>query len=67
MNQQPSNRQNNNQNNQQKKGPITKMGRVHYSQTEVIPEGEPVMMGMFSIAKHLASILFDSSASHIHQ
>ena len=31
---------------------------------ESIPEGELVMMGMFSIAKHPAIILFDSGASH---
>jgi hypothetical protein len=28
------------------------------------PEGEPVMMGTFLVANHLAVILFDSSASH---
>jgi len=31
---------------------------------ESIPEGEPVMMGMFPIAKHPAITLFDSGASH---
>jgi hypothetical protein len=31
---------------------------------EAIPEGEPVMMGMFSVANHPAVMLFDSSASH---
>ena len=40
------------------------MGRVHYTQVESIPEGEPVMMGMFSIAKHPSVMLFDSGASH---
>jgi hypothetical protein len=30
----------------------------------VIPNGEPVMMGRFSVAKQLAVILFDSGASH---
>ena len=30
----------------------------------MIPEGEPVMMGLFSIAKQHAIILFDSRASH---
>jgi hypothetical protein len=28
------------------------------------PEGEPVMMGTFSVANHFAVILFDSGASH---
>jgi hypothetical protein len=28
------------------------------------PEGEPLMMGTFSVANHLAAILFDSGASH---
>jgi hypothetical protein len=31
---------------------------------ESIPEGEPVMMGMFPIAKHPVITLFDSGASH---
>jgi hypothetical protein len=31
---------------------------------EAIPEGEPVMMGMFSVANHPAVMLFDSGASH---
>ena len=40
------------------------MGRVHYTQIEVIPKGEPVMMGQFSVAKQPVVILFDSGASH---
>jgi hypothetical protein len=31
---------------------------------EAIPEGEPIMMGMFPVANHLAVMLFDSGASH---
>jgi predicted aspartyl protease len=31
---------------------------------EAIPEGEPVMMGMFPVAIHPLVMLFDSSASH---
>jgi len=31
----------------------------------VIPEGEPVMMGLFSVADQPAVILFDSGASHM--
>ena len=40
------------------------MGRVNYTQAEVIPEGETAMMGVFAIAKQHAVILFDSGASH---
>ena len=40
------------------------MGQVHYTQVEAIPEGEPIMMGTFPIAKHSTVILFDSGASH---
>jgi hypothetical protein len=43
---------------------VTKLGRVHYTQSKVIPEGEPMMMGQFSVAKQPAVILFDSGASH---
>ena len=43
---------------------LTKMDHVHYTQVEVIPEGEPVMMDRFSIAKQPIVILFDSVASH---
>lgn len=28
-----------------------KGGQVHYTHVDEIPEGEPVMMGMFSVAK----------------
>ena len=48
----------------QKKRVVPKFGRVYYTRTEVIPEGEPVMMGLFSVANQSAIILFDSSASH---
>jgi len=40
------------------------VGRVHYAQAEAIPEGKPVMMGMFFVAKQPIVILFDSGASH---
>ena len=36
------------------------MGQVHYVQVDSILEGEPVMMCMFSVAKHPAVVLFDS-------
>jgi hypothetical protein len=44
---------------------MKKTRRVYYTQVATTPEGEPVMMGMFLIANHLAVILFDSGASHI--
>ena len=37
---------------------------MFYIQAREIPEGEPMMMGMFPIANHPAVILFDSGASH---
>ena len=43
---------------------VSKLGRVHYTQVKVILEGEPVMMGLFSVADQHAVILFDSGASH---
>jgi hypothetical protein len=39
-------------------------GRVYYTQAATTPEGEPVMMGTFSIANHPTVILFDFGASH---
>jgi hypothetical protein len=33
-------------------------------QAGAIPEGEPIMMGMFPIANHPTVMLFDSGASH---
>ena len=43
---------------------MTKLGQVYYTRADVILEGELVMMGLFSIAKHPVVILFDSGASH---
>jgi hypothetical protein len=37
---------------------------VYYTQVATTVEGEPVMMGTFSVANHPAIILFDSCASH---
>jgi hypothetical protein len=42
----------------------TKTGRVYYTQVATTREGEPVIMGTFSIASHPAVILFDFGASH---
>jgi hypothetical protein len=41
-----------------------KTGRVYYTQVATTLEGEPVMMGTFLVANHLAVILFYSGASH---
>ena len=41
-----------------------KTGLVYYTQVATTPEGEPVMMGTFSVANHPTIILFDSGASH---
>jgi hypothetical protein len=41
-----------------------KTGRVYYTQVATTPEGEPVMMGTFYVANHLAIIIFYSGASH---
>jgi hypothetical protein len=41
-----------------------KTGRVHYMNVEEIPEGEPILAGMFSLNHHPATVLFDSGASH---
>jgi hypothetical protein len=43
---------------------MKKTERIYYTQVATTPEGEPVMMGMFLVANHLAVILFDYGASH---
>jgi hypothetical protein len=43
---------------------VVKTGRVNYTTMEDIPEGEQVLVGMFSLNRHHAIILFDSGASH---
>jgi len=37
---------------------------VHHTSIEEIPEGEPVIAGMFPVNQHLAVVLFDSGSSH---
>ena len=49
--------------NQQKLGPA-KTGRVHYTTIEDIPQGEPVLAGMFLLWGRSIIVLFDSGASH---
>jgi hypothetical protein len=43
---------------------ITKTGRINYTTIEDIPEGEPVLVSMFSLNGQLVVILFDSGATH---
>ena len=46
------------------KVPVSCLGQVNFTEAEEIPQGEPVMAGMFTIDSHLAYVLFDSGASH---
>jgi hypothetical protein len=39
-------------------------GRLHYTTIEEVPEGEPVMVGMFLVNQYHAVVLFDSRSSH---
>jgi hypothetical protein len=41
-----------------------KTRRVYYTQVATTSEGEPMMMGTFSVANHHVVILFNSGASH---
>jgi hypothetical protein len=43
---------------------IAKIGCVNYTNMEDIPEGEPVLTGMFSLNGHTTTVLFDSGVSH---
>jgi hypothetical protein len=43
---------------------IEKTGHVNYTTVEDIPEGEPVLAGMFSLNGQPVVILFDSGATH---
>jgi hypothetical protein len=43
---------------------ITKTGRINYTTIEDIPEGEPVLVSMFSLNGQPVVILFDSGATH---
>jgi len=38
--------------------------QVNFTETEEIPQGEPVMAGMFTIDSHPTYVLFNSGASH---
>ena len=39
-------------------------GQVNFTEVEEIPQGEPMMAGMFTNDSHPAYVLFDSGASH---
>jgi hypothetical protein len=41
-----------------------KTRRVFYTQVDVTPEGNPVLMGTFLVAHHFAKVLFDTGAYH---
>ena len=43
---------------------MSRSGQVNFTEAEEIPQGEPVMAGMFTINSHPAYVLFDSGASH---
>ena len=47
-----------------KKVPVSRSGRVNFTEAEQILQNEPVMAGMFTIDSHLAYVLFDCGASH---
>ena len=43
---------------------MSRSGQVNFTEAEEIPQGEPMMAGMFTIDSHPAYVLFDSGASH---
>jgi len=43
---------------------VSRLGYVNFTEAEEIPQGEPVMVGMFTIDSHPAYVLFDFGASH---
>ena len=43
---------------------MSRSGQVNFTEAEEIPQGEPMMVGMFTIDSHPAYVLFDSSASY---
>ena len=46
------------------KVPVSRSGQVNFTEAEEIPQGEPMMAGMFTIDSHPSYVLFDSGASH---
>jgi hypothetical protein len=43
---------------------VAKTGRVNYTTMKDIPEGEPVLAGMFSLNCYSVVVLFDSGITH---
>jgi hypothetical protein len=41
-----------------------KQGKLNFTTLEEVPEGAPIMTGIFSVYNQPALILFDSGASH---
>jgi hypothetical protein len=61
----PKNQQRQGQNPNQNQGKRQRVqGRLNFTTLADIPEGAPVMTGIFSVLNYLAVILFDSGASH---
>jgi hypothetical protein len=56
--------QNANQNQGKRQKVQVRQGRLNFTTMADIPEGAPVMTGIFSVLKYPAIILFDSGASH---
>ncbi|WVZ93534.1 hypothetical protein U9M48_039505 [Paspalum notatum var. saurae] len=42
---------------------VPKMGQLHYTQLEQVPEGEPILGGTFLVNDHPMVVLFDSGAT----
>ena len=43
---------------------MSRSGQVNFTEAEEIPQGEPMIIGMFTIDSHPTYVLFDSGASH---
>jgi hypothetical protein len=56
--------QNSNQNQGKRQNMQVRQGRLNFTTMADIPEGAPVMTGIFSVLNNPAIILFDSGASH---
>jgi hypothetical protein len=56
--------QNSNQNQGKRQKVQVRQGRLNFTTMADIPEGSPVMTGIFSVLNYPAIILFDSGASH---
>jgi hypothetical protein len=41
-----------------------RQGKLNFTTLEELPEGAPIMTGIFSVFNHRALILFDSGASN---